>query len=290
MQSPAGDRFLEMSAGIGVREWRTRRRVSQLELAHQIGVSPRHLSFVETGRSNASRALLLRIGESLDLPLNARNRLLLAGGYAPAYGEHPFDAAQMRPVKAAVDSVLAGHAPYPAVVTDACWNLLAANAGCVVLVEGLDEDAAAELLVPPINVMRLCLHPRGLSPRLLNRSEVHSSILRRVRRTANATASSEIQRLYRELAGYPAPPPVETAPTELYVPFRLATVDGAELHFLNTIATFGSPLDVGVENLAMESFFPADNATADYLHGLDDGRLRSLADRYPQLLGYISSR
>src|SRR6185312_12939653 len=281
-----------MSAGIGVREWRTRRRMSQMELAHQIGVSPRHLSFVETGRSNASRALLLRIGESLDLPLNARNRLLLAGGYAPAYGEHPLDADKMRPVKAAIDAVLAGHSPYPAVVTDACWNLVAANAGCVVLVEGLDEGAAAELLRPPINVMRLCLHPRGLSPRLLNRAEVHSSILRRVRRTANATASSEIQHLYQELAGYRPPgPTASTQPVgELYVPFRMSTVDGAELHFVNTIATFGSPLDVGVENLAMESFFPADTATADYLQRLDQDRLNALADRYPQLLDYVGTR
>lgn len=264
-----------------------------MELAHQIGVSPRHLSFVETGRSNASRSLLLRIGESLDLPLNARNRLLLAGGYAPAYGEHPLDAEQMQPVKAAIDSVLAGHSPYPAVVTDSCWNLIAANAGCVVLVEGLDQAAAAELLRPPLNVMRLCLHPQGLSQRLLNRAEVHSSILRRVRRTANVTASPEVQRLYQELAGYPAPRPAEStlaAAAELYVPFRMTTVDGVELHFVNTIATFGSPLDVGVESLAIESFFPADTATADYLHRLDDTRLSALADRQPQLLGYINTR
>jgi len=280
-----------MSAGIGVREWRTRRRMSQMELAHQIGVSPRHLSFVETGRSNASRALLLRVGESLDLPLNARNRLLLAGGYAPAYGEHPLDAEKMRPVKAAIDAVLAGHAPYPAVVTDACWNLIAANVGCVVLVEGLDEAAAAELLRPPINVMRLCLHPQGLSRRLLNRAEVHASILRRVRRAANATASSDIQRLYRDLAGYRVPNPPEAGfaeAGELYVPFRIATLDGAELQFVSTIATFGSPLDVCVENLALESFFPADTATAEYLRGLDGERLRRVADRNPQLLSYIS--
>lgn len=200
-------------------------------------------------------------------------------------------------MRAAVDSVLAGHAPYPAVVTDACWNLVAANVGCVVLVEGLDEGAAAELLRPPINVMRLCLHPQGLSQRLLNHAEVHASILRRVRRTANATASSEVRGLYQELSGYRAPRPAEAKPAEatetvgeLYVPFRMATVDGVELHFVNTIATFGSPLDVGVENLAMESFFPADSATADYLQRLDDDRLRALADRYPQLLGYISSR
>ncbi|OBA78764.1 transcriptional regulator [Mycobacterium sp. 1164966.3] len=262
-----------------------------MELAHQIGVSPRHLSFVETGRSNASRALLLRIGESLDLPLTARNRLLLAGGYAPAYGEHALDGEKMRPVKAAVDSVLAGHSPYPAVVTDACWNLIAANVGCLVLVEGLDEGAAAELLCPPINVMRLCLHPRGVSQRLLNFAEVHSSILRRVRRTASATASSEIQRLYDELSGYPVPRPAESSQPigELYVPFRIVTIDGAELNFVNTIATFGSPLDVGVENLAMESFFPADTTTADYLRQLDDNRLSALADRHPQLLGYIST-
>ncbi|WP_204079365.1 helix-turn-helix domain-containing protein [Mycobacterium riyadhense] len=278
-----------MSAGIAVREWRTRRRLSQLELAHQVGVSPRHLSFVETGRANASRAMLLRIGESLDLPLSARNRLLLDGGYAPVFGEHTLDADRMRPVRAAVDSVLAGHAPYPAVVTDACWNLVAGNVGCVVLAEGVDR----ELLQPPINVMRLCLHPKGLSQRLLNYAEVHAAILGRVRRHADATAAPDIRRLYEELASYPAPKrPDDIEQTgELYVPFRMATLDGAELRFVNTIATFGSPLDISVESLAIESFFPADTATADYLHHLDsDHRVRLIAEQYPQLLGYLGWR
>ncbi|SON61486.1 hypothetical protein MSIMFI_02997 [Mycobacterium simulans] len=278
-----------MSAGIAVREWRTHRRISQMELAHQIGVSPRHLSFVETGRANASRALLLRIGESLDLPLSARNRLLLDGGYAPVYGEHTLDAERMRPVRAAVDSVLAGHAPYPAVVTDACWNLVAGNVGCVVLVEGL----APELLQPPINVMRLCLHPKGLSRRLLNLAEVRSAILRRVRRHANTTAAPDIRHLYDELSGYPAPKLADHSEQtgELYVPFRMATLDGAELKFVNTIATFGSPLDISVESLAIESFFPADADTADYLRRLDsDHRVHVIAERYPQLLDYIGWR
>lgn len=275
-----------MSAGIAVREWRTRRRLSQMELAHQIGVSPRHLSFVETGRANASRALLLRIGESLDLPLRARNRLLLDGGYAPAFGEHTLDAERMRPVKAALDSVLAGHAPYPAIVTDACWNLVAGNVGCVVLAEGLDP----ELLQPPINVMRLCLHPLGLSQRLLNFGEVHASILRRVRRHANATAAPDIRGLYEELSSYPAPQRAGRSEPggELYVPFHLAALDGTELRFVSTIATFGSPLDICVESLAIESFFPADPATADYLRRLDGSQhLREIAQQYPQLLAYL---
>lgn len=275
-------------AGIAVREWRTRRRVSQMELAHRVGVSPRHLSFVETGRANASRALLLRIGESLDLPLAARNGLLLDGGYAPAFGEHTLDAERMRPVKAAVDAVLAGHAPYPAVVTDACWNLIAGNVGCVVLAEGADP----ELLRPPINVMRLCLHPRGLAQRLLNGAEVCSAILGRVRRAAQATAAPDIRRLYEELASYPAPEGGHRgeATGELYVPFRMRTLDGAELRFVSTIATFGSPLDVCVESLVIESFFPADPATADYLHGLDrEQRLRAFAQRHPGALAYLGS-
>lgn len=257
-----------------------------MELAHRVGVSPRHISFVETGRANASRSLLLGIGESLDLPLGARNRLLLAGGYAPAFSEHTLDADQMRPVKAAVDAVLAGHAPYPAIVTDACWNLVAANVGCLVLVEGVD----AALLSKPINVMRLCLHPRGLASRLLNHGEVHDAILRRVRRHAEATAAPDISRLYQELSEYPAPR-VGTAqhPHQLYVPFELLGVDGAKLRFINTIATFGSPLDVCVESLAMESFFPADPATAAYLHRLNNvEQWRGVAERYPQLLDYLS--
>ncbi|CCK62505.1 helix-turn-helix domain-containing protein [Mycobacterium canetti] len=278
-----------MSAGAAVREWRTRRRLSQLALAHQVGVSPRHISFVETGRANASRNLLLGIGESLDLPLSARNRLLLAGGYAPAFSEHTLDAERMRPVKAAVDAVLCGHAPYPAIVTDACWNLVAANVGCLVLVEGVDPT----LVSRPINVMRLCLHPRGLAARLRNHAEVRSAILRRIRRHVEATAAPDIRRLYEEVSGYPAPRAAHATeqPTELYVPFRLVTLDGVELRFVNTIATFGSPLDICVESLAMESFFPADTATGDHLHRLDSGqRLRTIADQYPQLLDFISGR
>lgn len=278
-----------MSAGKAVREWRTRRRLSQMELAHQVGVSPRHLSFVETGRANASRALLLRVGASLDLPLAARNRLLLDGGYAPVFGEHTLDAERMRPVRAAVDSVLAGHAPYPAIVTDACWNLIAANVGCVVLTEGVDP----ELLRPPINVMKLCLHPRGLAQRLLNRAEVHAAILGRVRRHAAATAAPDIRRLYEELSSYPAPEAGRRGEQtgELYVPFRMVTLDATELEFLSTVATFGSPLDISVESLIIESFFPADAATAEYLHHLDsDQRLREIAQRYPQALPYLGSR
>ncbi|WP_201359142.1 helix-turn-helix domain-containing protein [Mycobacterium paraintracellulare] len=274
------------TAGLAVREWRTRRRLSQMELAHQLGVSPRHLSFVETGRANPSRALLLRIGESLDLPLAARNRLLLDGGYAPMFGEHTLDAERMRPVKAAVDSVLAGHAPYPAIVTDACWNLIAGNAGCVVLAEGVD----AELLRPPINVMRLCLHPRGLAQRLLNRAEVHAAILGRVRRHAQATAAPDIRHLYEELSSYPVPKGGDRGERtgELYVPFQMLTLDGTELRFVSIIATFGSPLDISVESLIIESFFPADPATGDYLRGLDgDRRLRAIAQPHPQLLPYI---
>lgn len=274
------------TAGLAVREWRTRRRLSQMELAHQLGVSPRHLSFVETGRANPSRALLLRIGESLDLPLAARNRLLLDGGYAPMFGEHTLDAERMRPVKAAVDSVLAGHAPYPAIVTDACWNLIAGNVGCVVLAEGVD----AELLRPPINVMRLCLHPRGLAQGLLNRAEVHAAILGRVRRHAQATAAPDIRRLYEELSSYPVPKGGDRGERtgELYVPFQMLTLDGTELRFVSIIATFGSPLDISVESLIIESFFPADPATGDYLRGLDgDRRLRAIAQQHPQLLPYI---
>lgn len=262
-----------------------------MELAHKVGVSPRHISFVETGRANASRNLLLCIGESLDLPLDARNRLLLAGGYAPAFSEHTLDAERMRPVKAAVDAVLAGHSPYPAVVTDACWNLVAANTGCLVLVEGVDPT----LLATPINVMRLCLHPNGLAPRLLNHTEVRSSILRRMRRHVEATAAPDIRQLYDEVSAYPAPRGSRSGgiaghpSQELYVPFRLATLDGVELRFVNTIATFGSPLDICVESLAMESFFPADTATADYLRRLDDGqRLRAVAAQHPHLLGFVS--
>lgn len=156
------------------------------------------------------------------------------------------------------------------------------------LAEGVDP----ELLRPPINVMKLCLHPRGLAQRLLNRAEVHSAILGRVRRHARATAAPDIRRLYEELSSYPVPEGADRDERtgELYVPFRMLTPDAAELAFVSTVATFGSPLDISVESLMIESFFPADPATADYLRGLDsDQRLRAIAQRYPQALPYLGS-
>lgn len=285
-----------MGVGELLREWRGRRRVSQLELSGRLGVSARHLSFVETGRANASRTLLLRLAEQLDVPLRARNEILLAAGYAPAFGERPLRAENMWAVRSALDTVLAGHEPYPAIAVDECWNLVAANHGCLVLLDGV----AGALLSPPVNVMRLCLHPDGLAPRLVNLAQVRASMLRRVRRQAELTGLPEVAELHAELRGYPAGEPhPEPAGAELFVPMRLrldgrdtggADTDGAELALLSTIATFGTAQDVTVAGLSMESFFPADPASAGILRmraGTNAAAARLLTAERPDLASYL---
>lgn len=271
-----------------LREWRERRRWSQLELAGRVGVSARHLSFVETGRAGASRALLLRVAEHLDMPLRTRNQLLLSAGYAPAFGESSLDEQDMWPVRAALDAVLTGHEPYPAIVVDECWNLVAANRGSMVLLDGV----AATLLNPPLNVMRLCLHPDGLAVRLLNLPDARAAMLRRVRKHAESTGRADLAELYTELAGYPAGERARpTGDPGLFVPLRLRLTDGAELTLLNTIATFGTPLDVTVAGLSMESFFPADPAGAEYLRRrmpANASAAENLTTERPDLARYLA--
>lgn len=244
-----------------LRQWRERRRLSQLDLALQTEISTRHLSFVETGRSRPSREMILRLAEQLDLPLRERNHLLLAAGYAPVYGETALEAAPMAAVREAVRQVLAAHEPYPAVVVDRGWQLVEANASVALFTAGVAPD----LLAPPANVLRATLHPAGLAPRIVNLGEWRAHLLGRLRRQVALTADPALARLYDELRAYPCDQPEPAVelpgPGEIVVPLRIRH-GGRELAFFSTIATFGTPLDVTVADLAIESFFPADPTTA----------------------------
>jgi transcriptional regulator with XRE-family HTH domain len=247
-----------------LRRWRGRRRLSQLELALESGISARHLSFVENGKSAPSRETILRLAEQLDLPLRERNHLLLAAGYAPVFSEAKLGSPEMAPVRRAVRQVLGGHEPYPAVAVDRGWNLVDANAGVALLT----ESVAPELLEPPANALRITLHPDGMAPKISNLGEWRAHLLGRLRRQVALTTDPELSRLLSELRAYPCDQPepeVEIpGPGDIVVPLRLRH-GGRELAFFSTVTTFGTPLDVTVSELAIESFFPADPETASIL-------------------------
>ena len=253
-----------MHAGDLIREWRQRRRLSQLDLAIVANVSSRHLSFVETGRSRPTSEMILHLAEHLDVPLRDRNALLLAGGFAPAYPERGLAEPELHAVKNALKRVLDGHEPYPAAVVNRWWELVDANAG-IALFTG---DVRPELLEPPVNVLRLSLHPDGMAPRIANLPEWRAHLLARLHRQAEATGDPRLFSLYSELEAYPgglgdqgAQPPL---PTDVVVPLRYRTAQ-AELSFLSITAVIGTPMDVTVEELAIESFYPADPQTAKAL-------------------------
>ena len=253
-QSPIGEML---------RLWRERRRISQLDLAIQADISTRHLSFVETGRSSPSRDMVLHLADNLEVPLRERNHLLLAAGYAPVYGESSLDSPQMAAVRQAVRLVLKAHEPFPAVVVDRKWNMVDANATIALLTAG----TAPHLLEPPVNVLRLSLHPQGVAPRIVNLGEWRGHLLSRLRREIAVTADAELSELYDELRDYPSgeAPDVEIpGPGDVVVPLRIRT-DAGELSFFGTVATFGTPMDVTVAELSIESFFPADPQTAETL-------------------------
>jgi transcriptional regulator with XRE-family HTH domain len=252
------------SAPIGdlLRDWRQRRRLSQLDLALEAGVSTRHLSFVETGRAKPSPEMVLHLAGELEVPLRERNRLLLAAGYAPVYEERALDEPEMQPVHDAIQLVLDGHDPYPAITVDRGWALVAHNKAAAVIMAGLPED----LLAPPMNVLRASLHPDGLAPRIANLGQWKAHLLERLAREAAVTGDPALRALHEELAAYPAPEDAEPAgaASDVVVPLRLR-VPGGELRFFSTVTTFGTPVDITVEELSIESFFPADRETADWL-------------------------
>jgi transcriptional regulator with XRE-family HTH domain len=262
----------QRSVGELLRRWREQRRLSQLELSIQAEISTRHLSFVETGRSAPSRDMVLRLAEHLEVPLRERNPLLLAAGFAPVYGEHDLAAPEMAEIRAAVRQVLTGHEPYPALAMDRHWNLVDAN-DCLLR---LTRDVAPDLLVPPVNVLRLSLHPDGLAGRIANLGEWRAHLLGRLRRQAAATADPTLTALHAELQGYPCDQPqpeVEhPGPGDVVVPLRVRSA-GQDLALFGIAASFGTPADITVAELAIELFFPADPATRTALH--------TLADRHP---------
>ena len=239
--------------------------MSQLDLAGEADISTRHLSFIETGRSIPSRGVVLRLAEVIDLPLRERNVLLLAAGYAPAYAERTIDDPSLAAAREAIDLILKGHAPYPALAVDRHWTLVAANDTAMKLMEGV----AAHLATPPVNVLRLSLHPEGLSPRIENLSEWRAHLLDRLRRQIDVTGDAKLMALLAELSAFPHP--ASARPHSDFggvaVPLRLKA-GPIVLSFYSTTTVFGTPVDVTLQELALESFFPADTETARALHSL----------------------
>ena len=241
--------------GVLLRHWRERRRMSQLDLATRTEVSARHVSFVETGRSRPTRAMLLKLSEQLEIPLRERNSLLLAGGFAPAYPQHRLSDVPMAAVSDAIRVILDAHSPYPAVVVDRHWNMVDGNDGVALFTAG----CAAHLLEPPVNVLRLSLHPDGMASRITNLGQWRAHILDRLAHQIAATGDAALGALHRELSAYPGADLDRVHDTRALV---IPLVFDGELSFFSTTTVFGTPLDVTVAELAIESFYPADSATA----------------------------
>ncbi|GGL80736.1 transcriptional regulator [Streptomyces fumigatiscleroticus] len=253
--------------GVGplLRAWRERRRISQLELALRAGSSARHISFVETGRSRPGEELLLRLAEQLDVPVRERNALLLAAGYAPRYPQTPLDDPALGALREGLERLLRGYEPYPALVVNAVYDVVAANRGVTMLLDGVPEF----LLAPPPNAMRLTLHPEGLAPRIRNLREWRGHLLAQMERQLALHRSGPLRALYEEVAAYPVPETAgaaEPAGPEPYfaLPLRIEH-GGRTLSFVSSISTFNTPMDVTVAELAVETLLPADAATAGYL-------------------------
>ena len=243
-----------------LREWRRRRGLSQFDLAEEAEISTRHLSFVETGRSSASRDVLLRLAEHLDMPLRARNHLLNAGGFSAPCPERRFDDPALDVARRTVEAVLAAHAPFPALAVDRHWTLLASNSAVAPLLAGVAES----LLAPPINVLRLSLHPEGLAPRIDNLGEWRGHLLARLRQQIDRSGDVRLTALHAELAAYPSRASV-ARPADLAgiaVPLRLRVTGTREvLSLISMTMVFGTPVDVTLSELALECFFPADEPT-----------------------------
>jgi transcriptional regulator with XRE-family HTH domain len=249
-------------AGDHIRVWRQRRRMSQLELALEAEISTRHLSFVETGRAAPSRRMILTLAERLEIPMRERNVLLVAGGFAPQFPERDFASTELRGAREVIDLVLKGHLPYPAFAIDRRWNILASNRSLPRIYEGVAE----ELITPPVNALRLTLHPKGMAPRVINLGEWRAHVLARLRAQIAVTADDGLAELYAELKSYgdedDDEPPAGDGRTGPLIPFRLAT-DLGPLSFLTTTMVFDTPLDVTLSELIVECFFPADAETTE---------------------------
>ena len=265
-------RIMASSKPVGVllREWRQHRRLSQLELACEAEVSTRHISFMETSRSQPSREMILLLAERLDLPLRARNTLLTAGGYAPVFPERALDDPDLAGADAVIQLVLKNHEPYPAIAIDRHWNLIAANQAIAPLLCEVDSS----LLTRPVNVLRLSLHPAGLAPSILNFVEWRSHLVFRLQEQIEATADRTLNDLYAELIAYPTPGKKGSHPdirrndlAAIAVPLRLQTTSGV-ISMISTTMVFGTPLEVTLSELAIECFFPAEEESAAILRSL----------------------
>jgi transcriptional regulator with XRE-family HTH domain len=277
-----------LDTGVGplLRGWRERRRISQLELALRADSSARHISFIETGRSRPSEAMILRLAEHLEIPVRDRNALFLAAGYAPHYSETSLEDPAMGALREGIERLLRGYEPYPALVVDGCYNVLAANRGIMMLLEGVPEH----LLTPPLNAMRLTLHPEGLASRIRNLEEWRGHLLAQMERQIAHLRSDSLRALYEEVAAYPVaaavgeehqeqatpeaagkdagrPPEDGSASPYFALPLQIEH-DGRMLSFISSISTFNTPMDVTVSELAIETFLPADAETVTYLGSL----------------------
>ena len=253
------------TVGALLREWRQRRHLSQLALACDAEMSTRHLSFIETGRATPSREMVLRLAERLDVPLRARNSLLVSAGFAPIYPERTLSDPALSSALAAIRHLLDAHDPFPAIAVDRRWELVASNDAARALMSDVDPS----LSTAPVNVLRLSLHPLGLAPRIVNLAEWRAHVLARLRRQIDTSADAALVELARELAEYPAPPvgkggAAQHGLDDVIVPLQLRTGEGV-LSFLSTTTIFGTPVDVTLSEIALESFFPANRATADAL-------------------------
>lgn len=252
-----------------LRAWRQRRRLSQLDLACDANISARHLSFIETGRAQPSRDMLLHLAEQLDVPLRERNALLLSAGFAPLFKERGLEDPEFAAARKAVDLVLTGHEPFPALAIDRRWNLIAANKAVGFLLDGVSP----ELLQPPVNAMRLSLDPAGLAPRIANLREWRTHLLARLRHQIDVTGDADLRKLLEELQAYPIPDAISDISPAMHedvgvaIPFRLITPAGL-LSFLSTTTVFGTPVDITLSELAIEAFFPADPHTAAVMREL----------------------
>jgi transcriptional regulator with XRE-family HTH domain len=258
--------------GHHLREWRQRRHLSQLDLAGDAEISARHLSFVETGRAAPSREMVLRLAERLEVPLRERNVLLVAAGFAPAFPQRTLDDPALKAARQAIDLVLKAHEPNPALAVDRHWNLVSANRMVAPLMDGIPQ----RLLGQPFNVMRLAFHPEGLAARTVNLAEWCAHLLERLHRQCEATADPELLKLYDDLRAFKIPARSAPITTDgVAIPFKMR-YEGEVLSFISTTMVFGTPVDITLSELALETFFPADELTAARMRGLasrmDQGR------------------
>src|ERR1700726_2485046 len=250
--------------GDHLREWRQRRHLSQLDLAGEAEISARHLSFVETGRAAPSREMVLKLAERLDVPLRERNVLLVAAGFAPAFPQRSLDDPMLKSARQAIDLVLKAHEPNPALAYDRHWNLVTAYRMVAPLLEGIPE----RLLGQPFNILRLAFHPEALAARTVNLAEWCGHLLERLHRQCEATADPELIKLYHELKAFPIPARSAPLPADnVAIPFKMR-LRGDVLSFFSTTMIFGTPVDITLPELALETFFPADELTAERMRAM----------------------